>query len=130
MRSDDNDAALRLSPLGHTWLIDFDGCVVVHNGYRHGADQLLPGVAEFWQSLPTGDAVIILSARGEELRALTETTLQTAGLRYDRLILGLPHGERIVVNDRKPSGLKTAFAVNLPRDTGLGQLQVNIDETL
>ena len=28
----------------------------------------------------------------------------------------MPMGERIVVNDRKPSGIDMAFAVNLDRD--------------
>ena len=31
----------------------------------------------------------------------------------------MPNGERILVNDIKPSGLKTAYSYNLTRDTGL-----------
>jgi len=41
----------------------------------------------------------------------------------------LPFGERILVNDKKPSGLKTAYAINKERD---GELVVNfiVDEIL
>jgi hypothetical protein len=33
--------------------------------------------------------------------------------------MGLPVGPRVVINDIKPSGLQTAIAVNLVRNTGL-----------
>ena len=38
-------------------------------------------------------------------------------------------GERILVNDKKPSGLVTAYAVNKERDAPL-DLKIVIDETL
>ena len=37
-------------------------------------------------------------------------------IRYDYLLTDMPMGERILVNDRKPSGLDMAFAVNKARD--------------
>jgi hypothetical protein len=46
----------------------------------------------------------------------TERFLKEAGVRYDRIINNLPYGERILVNDRKPSGLRTSVAVDLDRD--------------
>ena len=33
---------LRLSPLKHTWVLDFDGTLVKHNGYKTGNDEWLP----------------------------------------------------------------------------------------
>ena len=38
------------------------------------------------------------------------------GIRYDAIVCGVPYGERILVNDRKPSGLTTAIAMNTERD--------------
>ena len=32
------------------------------------------------------------------------------------IIYELPYGERILINDQKPSGLKTSIAVNTERD--------------
>lgn len=124
------DATLRLSTLGHTWLIDLDGIVVHHNGYLTGDDRLLPGVKAFWASIPAGDAIILLSARAVERLPAALAFMQAQGLRVDRAIFGLPHGERILINDEKPSGLKTAFALNLQRDHGLGALDVKVSAEL
>ncbi|PAF43648.1 KpsF/GutQ family sugar-phosphate isomerase, partial [Helicobacter sp. 11S02629-2] len=40
-------------------------------------------------------------------------------IRYDYLLHSLPVGERILVNDTKPSGLKCAYALNVKRDARL-----------
>ena len=37
-------------------------------------------------------------------------------IRYDEILFNLPMGERIIVNDRKPSGLDMAVALNMERD--------------
>ena len=34
------------------------------------------------------------------------------------ILFNIPMGERIVVNDRKPSGIDMAVAINLDRDAG------------
>jgi hypothetical protein len=114
--------SLSLSALAHTWLIDLDGTVFKHNSHLDGADQLLPGVREFWAALPAGDIVVLMSAREERYRAQTLASMAAAGLRYDHALFDLPHGERILLNDTKPRGLQTAVAVNLARDAGLGGL--------
>ena len=36
------------------------------------------------------------------------------------MIFNLPMGERIVMNDRKPSGLEMSVAINLDRDKFVG----------
>ena len=46
---------LTISLLGHTWILDFDGTLVVHNGYKTGEDKFLPGAKEFLQSIPAED---------------------------------------------------------------------------
>ncbi len=119
-----------LSSLAHTWLIDVDGTIVVHNGYKKNADTLLPGVAEFWKKIPSKDVIILLTAREEsDIHDLTEL-LGREGLRFHRIISGLPTGERLLLNDRKPSGLKTCFAINVGRDEGLAELEVEINPEL
>ena len=40
-------------------------------------------------------------------------------IRYNKIIYDMPNGERILMNDIKPSGLKTAYSYNLDRDIGL-----------
>ncbi len=116
-----------LSCLAHTWLIDVDGTLVKHNGHKQGGDELLPGVQEFWSQIPPEDLIVLLSARSETEQAPTLEILRKHGLRFDRVLFGLPTGERIVINDRKPQGLATAIAVNLPRDVGMTNLVTKID---
>ena len=105
------------SPLAKTWILDIDGTIVKHNEYKiDGYDTLLEGVKEFFSDLPEDDKVILLAARkGEYLDKLKEF-LKCNNIRYDYLISDMPFGERILINDRKPSGLNTAYAVNKNRD--------------
>lgn len=122
-----NDA-LRLSALPKTWILDIDGTLVKHNGYRTGQeDTVLPGAKEFLSQLGEDDMVILITSRPEEYREQTEAFLLGQGIRFDCIIWGAPCGERILINDRKPSGLTTAYAVNCIRDRFEG-LEYFIDE--
>lgn len=120
---------MTLSPLGHTWIMDLDGTLVKHNGYKEGGDVLLPGVKEFIDSLPEGDMIVIITARKQEYKDITEKFLKDNGIRYNHIIFEAPYGERIVINDKKPSGLPVSVAVNTERDkTWL--IEYKIDEQL
>lgn len=108
---------LKLSSLPHTWILDVDGTIVKHNGYKiDGYDTLLAGVKEFFTSLPSQDRVILLTARKAEYLPVLKDFLTKNQIRYDHIITDVPMGERILVNDNKPSGLKCAYAVNKERD--------------
>ena len=108
---------LILSTLGHTWIFDLDGTIVRHNGYQtDGFDTLLPGVKEFFAKIPPEDMIMIVTSRTEDYRELTEEFLLAQGIRYDCIVFGAPYGERILVNDTKPSGLKTSISLNVKRD--------------
>ncbi len=106
-----------LSTLPKTWFFDLDGTIVKHNGYKtDGQDTLLPGAAEYLTGLPKEDKVILITSRTEACREMTIRFLQEQGIRYDEILFCLPVGERIIVNDRKPSGLDMAVAINIDRD--------------
>ena len=114
--------AVELSPLPKTWLVDVDGTVFRHNGHLVGDDQLLPGAKEFLGGLPATDTVVLLTARAPSLETATVAALRRHGVRFDLVLFGLPTGERVLINDAKPSGLAMAHAVNVPRDEGLAHL--------
>ena len=107
---------LKLSTLNKTWIFDFDGTLVVHNGYKTGEDKFLDGAKEFLQSIPKDDFIIIMTAREAAAKEKTEKFLKENNIRYDRILFEMPMGERIIVNDRKPSGIDMAVAVNIDRD--------------
>lgn len=106
-----------LSTLQKTWIFDLDGTLVKHNGYKiDGIDTLLDGAKEYVQSIPEEDFILILTSRTDEYREMTISFLKENGIRYDEILFNMPMGERIVVNDRKPSGIDMAVAVNTDRD--------------
>ncbi len=108
---------LELSTLAKTWLLDIDGTLVEHNGYKtKGYDTFLPGAAEYIKSIPEKDHIILLTSRTEEYREQTVNFLKDNGIRFDEIIFNLPYGERILVNDRKPSGIDMSIAINIQRD--------------
>lgn len=121
---------MQVSNLPKTWIFDLDGCLVVHNGYRNGGDRLLPGVKDLMAQIGPDDRVVLLSAREESEREAALAFLAREGIRVDHAVFGLPVGERILFNDRKPSGLDTALAVNLDRDGGFVGLDVTLDPSL
>lgn len=119
-----------LSALGHTWILDLDGTIVKHNGYKmDGADSFLPGAKEFLNSIHEDDMIVFLTSRTEEHRILTESFLKKNKVRYDHIIYGAPYGERIIVNDNKPSGLKMSVAITKVRDSNV-EIKPVYDETL
>ena len=120
---------LVLSSLPKTWILDLDGTMVKHNGYLYGQDELLAGVKDFVDSIPAQDFILILTARGRDVEQQTVAFLNDNQIRFDQIIFGLPIGERIIINDCKPSGLETAIAVNTLRDSAL-IINVRIDEEL
>jgi FMN phosphatase YigB (HAD superfamily) len=107
------------SNLDKTWIFDLDGTLVKHNGYKTSGEELLPGVKDFFSRISKDDKIIILTARESKYRKKTERFLKENNIRFDYIIYDLPVGERIMFNDKKPSGMKTAYAYNLERDTGL-----------
>lgn len=121
---------MRLSSLAKTWIFDLDGTLVKHNGYMNGGDELLPGVKDFFARIPAEDKIVLLTGREESARESSLAFLASHGLRIDHAIFGLSYGERILLNDSKPSGLQTAYAVNLPRDTGPGTVDFSCDPEL
>lgn len=108
---------LVLSTLPKTWVFDLDGTLLKHNGYKlDGVDTVLPGAEEYLNTLPPEDKVIIFTSRSNEYKQMTLGFLKEHGIRYDEILFDMPMGERIIVNDRKPSGLDMSVAINIDRN--------------
>ncbi len=117
MGSKEQEKELILSTLPKTWIFDLDGTLLKHNGYKlDGKDTLLEGVKEYLDGIPEEDHILILTSRTEEYKEQTLKFLYDNDIRYDEILFNIPMGERIVVNDRKPSGLAMAVAINVERD--------------
>lgn len=118
---------LILSTLPKTWLFDLDGTLLKHNGYKtDGVDTLLPGVREYINTIPAEDTIIILTARTDAYKQMTIDFLAEQGIRYDEILFNMPMGERILINDRKPSGLDMSVAINIDRDRFVMPEMINV----
>jgi hypothetical protein len=72
-----------------------------------------------------GYNIVLVSGRRESSREITTKQLQQLGIIYDKLILGIGGGERILINDRKPNSDKNyATAINLKRDCGIRNINL------
>jgi len=111
-----------------TIICDIDGTLVKHNIPTKNTSpnkqlELLPGTVEKlseWDA--KGYNIILITGRRESMRAATEKQLAELGIFYDQLIMGMGGGPRIVINDNKPNGQETAFAINLERNKGINDI--------
>jgi len=108
-----------------TIIIDIDGCIFEHRGRGAcnqwiGGNKMLKGTQRFFDKAEKeGCCIILMTARKESCRKTLEHELRHAGLFWDALIMGVPHGERILINDKKSDGSCSAFAIELKRNGGL-----------
>ena len=113
-----------------TIFCDIDGTLVKHSFPTNNTDslktlKLLPGTIEKiseWDA--KGYNIILTTGRRESMRKATEEQLAEVGIIYDKLIMGIGGGDRIVINDNKPDGRQTAFAFNIERDKGIKDIEI------
>ncbi len=113
-----------------TVFCDIDGTLLRHLGdicenYRsHALCAHAKETIQAWDKL--NYKIILTTGRQESLRQETEKQLTALGIVYSQLIMGLPNGSRVVVNDKKPNGIEnTAYAINVVRNGGLMNVDLN-----
>ena len=113
-----------------TILCDIDGTIIEHSGslknIYDSSPKILEGVLEkFVEWDKKGYNIILITGRRENLRKITEEHLAKCGIFYDKLIMGVGGGPRVVINDLKPdSDEPTAVAINLKRNEGFKNVKV------
>lgn len=112
-----------------TIICDIDGTLIKHHGNLTqqllNDPEALPGTIEKLNEWDRkGYQIILITGRKEPMRKITEEQLVKLGIVYDKLVMGVTSGERILINDSKPTGEKTAFAVCVERNLGI--LGINI----
>jgi len=111
-----------------TIFCDIDGTIFEHKKDLYSMIKeanLLPGVINKFLEWRKKDYYIILTtARPEGCRLATENQLQNFGIFYDKLVMGLPTGPRVVINDKKSDGLITSYAICIERNSGLESIDI------
>lgn len=111
-----------------TLFIDIDGTILKHQHsinlvYKDEAE-ILPGVVEKinqWDTL--GHRIILVTARKESTRAITEQQLHKFGIAWDQLVMGVGGGERFLINDKlELNDPDRAMAINVQTDAGFNSI--------
>ena len=118
-----------MNTIPKTVFCDIDGTLLRHTGdilLNMKLNEVLPNVNQTIRQWDRNNYRIILTTgRKESTRQQTVDQLKAAGIVYDQLIMGLPNGPRVIINDKKEKGIEnTAYAVNLVRNSGLDQLDL------
>ena len=111
-----------------TIICDIDGTLIIHHAPHISANEsyvpeLLEGTLEKlneWER--KGYNIILLTGRKESMRKVTEQQLSKLGIYYDQLVMGVGGGPRYLINDCKPEGTKSAFAINIERNKGINDI--------
>jgi FMN phosphatase YigB (HAD superfamily) len=118
---------LTLSKLRKTWFIDIDGTLLKHNSdLENNQDYVIQKSKDFLSRI-NDDFIILTTSRSEKYKIKTESFLKENNIKYNQIIYNLPYGERILLNDKKNSGLLTAYSLNLTRNEGI-ELSLNLTD--
>ena len=124
---------LTISNLPHTWFIDLDGTIFKHNHYKKYEKDIFcnSNVKKFFHNLPSDDYIVFTTSRSKEFSALCEESIEKLLIIRQKytVIYDLPHGERILLNDKKPSGLITAISIPIERDQ-FPLIKIDIDNQI
>lgn len=108
-----------------TIICDIDGVLFHHyckglSGQVTNEPRILTDVYEKFQHWDSsGYNIVLITGRKESLRNITTNLLHSFGLYFDKLVMGVGGGDRILINDRKPDGRPTAWTINNNRNEGL-----------
>jgi hypothetical protein len=107
-----------------TLFIDLDGTLVENSSQyltpKVGESNPLQKNIDFLNKLSTNENtyIIITTSRPEKFRKVTVKELKQKKIPYNVLIMGLPHCQRIVINDFGPTNpFPSASSINLVRNT-------------
>jgi quercetin dioxygenase-like cupin family protein len=117
-----------------TVFCDIDGTLLYHHGDIQKNIQdppiMLSGALEKIKQWEKNNyKIILITGRKESTRKQTEQQLFECGIVYDSLLMGLPNGERILINDKKPNQTNnTALAFNVVRNDGIDHIETTTSD--
>lgn len=112
-----------------TIICDIDGTILRHvhrfSDLNKIEPEILAGVRtkfDEWDSL--NNKIILMTARKESAREMTEFQLKRLGLMWDHLIMGVSGGVRVLINDKlEDSDPSRAIAINVKTNEGFEKIK-------
>lgn len=104
--------------------VDIDGTLITNSSHHFppyvGSGEPIENNIDFLAELhEQGKTKIVLTtSRPDKFRQLTILELQTKGIPFDELVMGLPHCQRVIINDfARSNPYPSCKAINIPRNT-------------
>ena len=104
--------------------VDIDGTLVTNSSVHFppyvGSGTSIQENIDFLNDLYSSKKVkiILTTSRPEELKDITISELQDKKIPYDHLLMGLPHCQRVLINDfAKSNPYPSCSAINIPRNS-------------
>jgi NDP-sugar pyrophosphorylase family protein/fructosamine-3-kinase len=127
-------------PEDSTLIFDVDGVLLEHDKgfhgnlekYKYPSKPIIENIKLLNSFSRKGDSVILMTARPETERKKLENELLKFNVNYHKLVMGVPGGTRILINDKKPSivDFKTAVAIETTRNQNIALKDIeNINNT-
>jgi len=118
-----------------TIFCDIDGTIFEYRKfetYQTSSPTIIENVKErLIKAKSEGHCIVLTTARPEYLRDHTIIELNMTGIPYDQLVMGIERGTRILVNDMEDPNKKRAYGINLLRNQGFSDEDLNLlDEIL
>jgi len=109
---------------------DIDGVLIYHDPHSTSdieTNKPIQGFENLGKLKSLGHKIILTTARSEKYRDKTIDLLSKIGIEYNELVMGLPAGPRLLINDHKPSKIFTnqANSLELIRDKGIKNLEIS-----
>jgi hypothetical protein len=107
----------------YTIFSDLDGTLITNTShlippYIGDGEPLLDNIEVLLRIKKEGGFIIITTSRPEEYRELTIVEMNKHNIPHDMLIMGLPHSQRILINDfAKSNPYPSCSSINIPRDS-------------
>lgn len=121
-------------PEDSTLIFDVDGVLLEHDKgfhgklekYKYPSKPIIENIKLLNSFSSRGDTIILITARPETERKNLENELLKFGVNYNKLLMGVPGGTRILINDKKPSNenFKTAFAIETKRNQNIALKEI------
>ncbi len=108
---------------------DIDGTLIQQVPFEEldpNVVNVLPGVIEKMNEwYDAGHHIVLTTARPWNLELITKQQMETAGIRYHQIVMGIGREERILINNNssKDPQRDRAFGVPVARDGGFSNLE-------
>lgn len=115
----------------YTLFVDIDGTLFTNTSHLvppfiGEGTPLIENINIIKRMKSEGSFLIMTTSRPEKYREITVRELESHGILFDGLIMGIPHSQRILINDFSPSNAyPSCSAINIPRNSNTLNQYIN-----